>query len=196
MFRPPSARAAFLGWGPLGYFLTTGPTKPPLEPSWSSTWALGCPLGAVLGHLGRSDRSRPLPKEGWKRIRFNPPTPTGLVGFNAELYSRLRRTCQVWNADAEPCIQLAGLSQQTPLSILLVGVGLPRLRPQAPARPSGLNPNNHQARWRALNKAQPLWLLLSATAGELSPSRARQRAPNGFIPCGSGAAAIKEDDES
>ena len=32
----------------------------------------------------------------------------GLVQFNEKLYSHLMRVCLVWNADAEPCIQLAG----------------------------------------------------------------------------------------
>ena len=64
--------------------------------------ALGGPLGAILGHLGRSDRSRnapsrsrgggrgrgkPLPEGeegGWKKGRgceLNHPRPEGLVGF-------------------------------------------------------------------------------------------------------------------
>ena len=70
-----------------------------LERTWRPSWALRGPVGAFLGNLGRSDRSRPPPSRsrgggrgrgkplpegeegGWKRKLLKPPTPRGLVGF-------------------------------------------------------------------------------------------------------------------
>ena len=93
-------------WSCLGAFLERlGASSEPscgilgyLEPSWSSSWALRGALGAILGHLGRSNASRPPPSRsrgggrgrgkplpegeegGWKRKLPRPPTPRGLVG--------------------------------------------------------------------------------------------------------------------